>query len=180
MEEAGYPQGFGLDMNCPAGRYVNDARICEAVAAMLARINVHVRVVTQAPAAFFGRLAKRDTSFYMLGTTPPTYDAFSTVFGLLACPSDLLEGRAGGVPHGGAFNAGGYCDTETDRLISAAQSEFDAKKRDADFAGIWQRMIAEAGYIPLHQQALSWGVRKGIKLVQRPDDVLDLRFVQMP
>lgn len=180
MEQAGYSQGFGIDMNCPAGRYVNDERICEAIASMLGRISVRVNVVTQAPAAFFGRLAKRDTSFYMLGTTPPTYDAYSTVFGLLACPADLLKSGIPGVPKGGAFNAGGFCDAQTAQLINAAQSEFDPAKRNADFAGIWRRMIDETGYIPLHQQALSWGVRKGIKLVQRPDDVLDLRFVQMP
>jgi peptide/nickel transport system substrate-binding protein len=32
----------------------------------------------------------------------------------------------------------------------------------------------------LHRQALSWGVRKGIRLEQRPDNVLDLRYVVMP
>ncbi|HEY2133614.1 MAG TPA: ABC transporter substrate-binding protein [Acetobacteraceae bacterium] len=180
MAEAGYANGFTLDMNCPAGRYVNDARICEAIAGMLAHINVRLKVITQMPAAFFGRLAKRDTSFYMLGTTPPTYDAYSTVFGLMACPPDLLDGRAVAVASGGAFNSGGWCDAATDALTAAAGSELDAAKRNADFAQIWGRMIAQVGYIPLHQQGLSWGVRKGIKLVQRPDDVLDLRFVRMP
>jgi peptide/nickel transport system substrate-binding protein len=147
---------------------------------MLAHLNVRLRVVTQPPAAFFGRLAKRDTSFYMLGTTPPTYDAYSTVLGLMVCPADLLGGRAAAVPGGGAFNSGGWCDAATDALTAAAGSELDADKRNRDFAQIWQRMIAEVGYIPLHQQGLSWGVRKGITLVQRPDDVLDLRFVHMP
>lgn len=180
MAQAGYATGFSLDMNCPSGRYVNDARICEAIAGMLARINVRVNVVTQLPAAFFGCLAKRDTSFYMLGTTPPTYDAYSTVFGLMVCPADLLNGRPALAPGGGAFNDGGWCDAETDRLTAAAGSELDPARRNRDFADIWRRMIAEVGYIPLHQQGLSWGVRKGISLVQRPDDVLDLRFVRMP
>jgi peptide/nickel transport system substrate-binding protein len=180
MAEAGYADGFKLDMNCPAGRYVNDERICQSVASMLARINVKLNVVTQPPALFFGRTAKRDTSFYMLGTTPPTYDAYSTVFGLMVCPADLLNGRPGLVPGGGAFNASGYCDPETDQLTAAAASEFDTAKRNKDFAQIWRRLVTQVGYIPLHQQGLSWGVRKGISLVQRPDDVLDLRFVRMP
>ncbi len=180
MAEAGYADGFRLDMNCPAGRYVNDERICQAVAAMLARINVKLNVVTQPPALFFGRLAKRDTSFYMLGTTPPTYDAYSTVFGLMACPKDLLDGRPALVPNGGAFNAGGYCDEPTDQLIATVATEFDKTKREAEFARIWQRLVEQTGYIPLHQQGLSWGVRKGVSVVQRPDDVLDLRYVRMP
>jgi peptide/nickel transport system substrate-binding protein len=180
MAEAGYAEGFKLDMNCPAGRYVNDERICQSVAAMLARINVKLNVITQPPAQFFGRTAKRDTSFYMLGTTPPTYDAYSTVFGLMVCPADLLGGRTGPVPGGGAFNASGYCDPETDQLTAAAASEFDVAKRNEDFSKIWHRLVSQVGYIPLHQQGLSWGVRKGINLVQRPDDVLDLRYVRMP
>jgi peptide/nickel transport system substrate-binding protein len=31
----------------------------------------------------------------------------------------------------------------------------------------------------LHQQTLAWGVREGVTLRQRPDDVLDLRFVRV-
>lgn len=36
------------------------------------------------------------------------------------------------------------------------------------------------GYLPLHQQPMSWGVRSGIKVSQRADDVLDIRNVIMP
>ena len=38
----------------------------------------------------------------------------------------------------------------------------------------------EYGYLPLHQQPMSWGVKDNIKLIQRADDVLDLRNVVMP
>lgn len=180
LAEAGYGDGFDLDLNCPAGRYVNDEAICVAVAGMLARVNVRVRVVTQPPAVFFGRLARRDTSFYMLGTTPPTYDAFSTVYGLLMCREDLLGGRAPLVRNQGAFNAGGYCDPEMDKLIASAQGELDPVRRDADFSAVWKLNTADVATFPLHRQALSWGVQKGVTVVQRPDDVLDLRFVRLP
>ena len=42
LADAGYPDGFEVGMNCPNDRYVNDAEICQAVAAMLARIGVKV------------------------------------------------------------------------------------------------------------------------------------------
>ena len=180
MAQAGYADGFSLDMNCPAGRYVNDEAICKAIASMLARISVKLNVVTQPPAAFFGRLAKRDTSFYMLGTTPPTYDAFSTVYGLLMCREDLLHDRKPTIRNQGAFNAGGYCNAHMDALITDAQSQLDPAKRNADFSEVWKLNIADVATLPLHRQALSWGVRKGITLVQRPDDVMDLRFVKLP
>src|SRR5262249_32885682 len=37
LADAGYPNGFEVGMNCPNDRYVNDASICQAVAAMLAK-----------------------------------------------------------------------------------------------------------------------------------------------
>ena len=36
------------------------------------------------------------------------------------------------------------------------------------------------GYLPLHQQPLSWGIREGVEVAQRPDNVLDFRNVVMP
>ena len=39
---------------------------------------------------------------------------------------------------------------------------------------------AEYGYLPLHQQPMSWGVKDNIKVIQRADDVLDLRDVVLP
>jgi peptide/nickel transport system substrate-binding protein len=44
LTEAGYPTGFGVTMNCPNDRYVNDGEICQAVSRQLARIGVEVNV----------------------------------------------------------------------------------------------------------------------------------------
>ena len=46
MAEAGYPDGFEVTMDCPNNRYVNDERICQALAAMWAQIGVTVKVNT--------------------------------------------------------------------------------------------------------------------------------------
>ena len=37
----------------------------------------------------------------------------------------------------------------------------------------------EVGYIPLHQQALSWGVRKGVTVAQRADNALQFWYINM-
>ena len=34
MAEAGYPNGFGVTLDCPNDRYNNDEQICQAVAGM--------------------------------------------------------------------------------------------------------------------------------------------------
>ncbi|GIX10794.1 ABC transporter substrate-binding protein [Elioraea sp.] len=181
MAEAGYGNGFELGMHCPNNRYVNDEQICQAVGQMLARIGIRVTLTAEPAAQYFGRAQRRDVSFYMLGTTPPTYDSFSTLFGLVMCREEMARARGWPIIRGqGQFNHGGFCDREADAAIAAARSELDPAKRRAHFATAWRVMIDRYAYIPLHQQALAWGMREGVSLRQRPDDVLDLRFVRVP
>jgi peptide/nickel transport system substrate-binding protein len=176
LAEAGYPSGFGLGMHCPNNRYVNDEAICAAVAAMLAQVGIRVSLTAEPMATFFPRANRREVSFYMLGTTPPTYDTFSTVFGLAMCREEQVKDRP--VLRGqGQFNNGGYCSEKVDRAIDAARTEMDPGRRRAHFAEAWRQMVADFAYIPLHQQFLSWGMRANIDVKARPDDVLDLRYV---
>ena len=44
LAEAGYPNGFEVTLDCPNNRYVNDEKICQALAAMWAQIGVKVAV----------------------------------------------------------------------------------------------------------------------------------------
>ncbi len=79
LTEAGYPDGFEVGMNCPNDRYVNDSNICQAVAANLARIGVKIELQAETKGTYFPKVLKRDTSFYLLGWTPSTYDAHNAV-----------------------------------------------------------------------------------------------------
>lgn len=178
LRDAGYESGFAVTLHCPNNRYVNDEAICQAVAGMLARIAVRVNLVAEPAGQFFSRAARRDVSFYLLGTTPPTYDSFSTLFGLAMCREDQLGQRAG-LRGQGQFNHGGYCNPELDAAVNAARVELDRNKRRQHFADAWRIMIKDFAYIPLHQQYLAWGLRQGVDVTARPDDVLDLRTVVM-
>jgi hypothetical protein len=70
LAEAGYPNGFEVTMNCPNDRYVNDAQICQSVAANLAKIGVKINLVAETKGTYFPKMLRRDTSFYLLGWTP--------------------------------------------------------------------------------------------------------------
>ena len=67
LAEAGYPQGFEVKLNCPNDRYVNDAAICQAVAANLARVGVKINLEAETKGTYFPKILRRDTSFYMIG-----------------------------------------------------------------------------------------------------------------
>ncbi|MFC7555267.1 ABC transporter substrate-binding protein [Pseudoroseomonas wenyumeiae] len=53
LSEAGYPDGFGLTISCSNDRYVNDARICQAVGQMLSRIGLKMTVDVTPGTVFF-------------------------------------------------------------------------------------------------------------------------------
>ena len=74
LAEAGYPQGFEVTLDCPNNRYINDEKICLAVAAMLAQIGIKVKLNAMPRATYFPKIQNFDTSFYMLGWGVPTFD----------------------------------------------------------------------------------------------------------
>jgi peptide/nickel transport system substrate-binding protein len=168
MADAGYAAGFELSMNCPNDRYVNDSRICQTVAANLSRINVKINLQAETKGTYFPKILRRDTSFYLLGWTSSTYDAHNVLNAILRCPADSGAGQ---------FNLGSYCNAKVDELTVKVQSETDKPKRDAMIKEAFQIHQDDIGHLPLHQQALAWGVNNRVKLVQKADNIMDFKYI---
>jgi len=168
LADAGYPNGFEVTMNCPNDRYVNDARICQTVAANLSRIGVKINLAAETKGTYFPKVLRRDTSFYMLGWTPGTYDSHNALNALMACVDDKGAGQ---------FNLGSYCNPKVDQLTRAIQSETDKAKRNAMIKEAFQTHADDIGHLPLHQQALAWGVSKKVELVQLPDNFMFFKWM---
>jgi len=171
MAEAGYPNGFEVSMNCPNDRYVNDGRICQTVAANLSRINVKINLQAETKGTYFPKVLRRDTSFYMLGWTPATYDAHNAMNAIMRCVDDKGAGQ---------FNLGAYCNPKVDELTLKVQAETDKNKRNAYIKEAFDLHAADVGHIPLHQQALAWGVNKKVKLVQLADNFMYFKWISLP
>ncbi len=170
LADAGYPNGFEVAMNCPNDRYVNDAQICQAVAANLSRINVKINLQAETKGTYFPKILRRDTSFYLLGWTPATYDAHNALNALMRCVDDKGAGQ---------FNLGSYCNAKVDELILKIQSETDKPKRDAMIKEAFDLHAADIGHLPLHQQALAWGVSKKVQLVQMADNSMPFKWMSI-
>jgi peptide/nickel transport system substrate-binding protein len=170
LAEAGYPNGFEVSMNCPNDRYVNDGAICEAVAANLARIGVKVNLQAETKGTYFPKILRRDTSFYMLGWTPGTYDSHNALNALMRCVDDKGSGQ---------FNLGAYCNPKVDELTVKIQSETDKVKRDALIKEAFKLHSDDIGHLPLHQQALAWGVANNVELVQLADNFMPFRYMSV-
>jgi peptide/nickel transport system substrate-binding protein len=166
LTEAGYPDGFEVTMDCPNDRYVNDAAICQAVVGMLARIGIKVTLLAQPKAQYFAKVLKPggyQTSFFLLGWTPGTLDSHNVLFDIMGCRDDPKSSR-------GEANLGGYSNKKLDELADQVLQESDATKRDLLIKQAYEVGAKDFGYIPLHQQALAWGVSKKVKLSQRADN----------
>jgi peptide/nickel transport system substrate-binding protein len=166
LSEAGYPDGFEVTMDCPNDRYVNDAAICQAVVGMLARVGIKINLLAQPKAQYFAKVLKPggyQTSFYMLGWTPATSDSQNVLYDIMGCRDEPKSNR-------GEANLGGYCNKKMDAIADKVLLETDAGKRDLLIKEAFEIAAKDYGYIPLHQQALAWGVSKKVKLTQRADN----------
>jgi len=168
LAEAGYPNGFEVGMNCPNDRYVNDAAICQAVAANLARIGVKVNLMAETKVSYFPKILRRDTSFYLLGWTPSTGDSHDVLSAIMATPTDKGQGQ---------FNLGAYSNPRLDDLTLKVQSETDEKKRNDMIREAFKIHQDDVGHIPLHQQALAWGMSNRVSLVQLPDNRMFFKWI---
>src|SRR5580693_7544633 len=129
LADAGYPDGFETGMDCPNDRYVNDEKICQAVVSMLAKIGIKVNLRAQTRNLFFAKILRNtqdgkpnQTSFYMLGWSPATYDVHNVLEQMLETP-DIKRGK-------GLYNAGGYSNKKLDELTDKIEVETDPAKRD--------------------------------------------------
>jgi peptide/nickel transport system substrate-binding protein len=169
LADAGYPNGFEVTMNCPNDRYVNDGQICQSVAANLAKIGVKINLATETKGTYFPKILRRDTSFYLLGWTPTTYDAHNALTALMACPDDKTGS--------GQFNLGAYCNPKVDELTKRIQSETDKARRDAMIKEAFDLHTADIGHLPMHQQSLAWGVSKKVALTQMADNYMPFKWM---
>lgn len=173
LADAGYGDGFEVGMDCPNNRYVNDEAICTAVVSMLAKVGIKVNLLAQPKAKYFAKVLapKLDTSFYLLGWTPGSFDSWNPLYNLHGCYS-----TESGL---GKFNLGRYCNPKVDELTDKVLVETDAAKRTAMIHEAWTMTTNDIAYIPLHQQAVAWGVSDKISLAQRADNQFVWRHVMV-
>ena len=172
LAEAGYPNGFTVKMDCPNNRYVNDEKICQAVVSMLAKVNVKVDLLAQPKAQYFKKVLEGggfDTSFYLLGWSPGSKDALDPLEYLISCRG--LGDKMG------PYNLGNYCNPQINDITAKARVEADPAKRNALIKQGYQIAKDEYGYVPIHNQSLSWGLSKEFSVLQRSDNVLLWRYV---
>jgi peptide/nickel transport system substrate-binding protein len=170
LAEAGYPNGFGFTLNCPNDRYINDERICTAVAAMWAKIGVKASVQAMPRSQYFQKLGKLDTSAYLLGWGGGSTDAIYML-------KPVLHSR-----NATGAGDGNYGDTKNERLdqlTDQIEGEMDLAKRAAMIDEAMKLVQDEVLTIPLHRQVIPWVSKSNVFVVHRPNNFLTPMWVKV-
>jgi peptide/nickel transport system substrate-binding protein len=145
---------------------------------MLAKVGIKAKLNAQTKAKHFKNITGTQTSFYLLGWTPASFDMHNVFFYNVATrPEHLKSGQA--EPGQGTWNCGGYSNPAIDKLLREIAVELDLKKRQALIEEALKLHKADVPHLPLHQQRLAWGVKKSVELVQNPDDTFTMRWVKV-
>jgi len=162
LAEAGYPEGFNITIHGPAGRYVNDEKIVQAVAQMLARVGIAAKVETAPMGPYSGRAAKQEFSFHMVGWGASTGEASSPLRSLLA-----TFNRDKGL---GAVNWGRYSNVKVDYLIEQALQQVNDENRSVMLQNATKLAMEDLGIMPIHFQFTVWATSKNVAYTPRTDE----------
>jgi peptide/nickel transport system substrate-binding protein len=168
LAEAGYPDGFRLTIHGPNDRYINDAKIVEAVAQMLTRVGIETSVETMPRSVYFKRASSGadglpEFSLILVGWGAGSGEASSPLRSLIAT-HDPEKGM-------GASNRGRHSDPKVDALIDEALQTVDTEKRRQLLARATEIAIGENyAIIPIHYQVNAWAARDGIEYTPRTDE----------
>jgi peptide/nickel transport system substrate-binding protein len=168
LAQAGYPNGFEVDLDCSA-QQPTDA-ICQALAGMLSRVGIRVAYRPLPFNTLLPKIISGDTSMYVIGWNASTVEPEGVLV-------PLAHTRTG--PGVGEYNFGGYSNPKVDAAIDRGRMEFDPARRAALFTEAMLGIEADAAFIPLFYRKITWAMRKGVKAVVRPNDIVDLRMVNV-
>jgi peptide/nickel transport system substrate-binding protein len=161
LADAGYGSGFDVTLDCPNNRYVNDEKICQALAAMWAQIGVNVRVNAMPRANYFPKLEKIDTSMYMLGWGGGSTDAIFVLQPVLSSHNGKGDGD---------YNYGRYSNPRLDELTAKVKVDINYENRLGEIHDALAAHSAEINHLPLHRQVIPWATRSNVTASHRADN----------
>jgi peptide/nickel transport system substrate-binding protein len=162
LSQAGYPQGFGLTLIGSNDRYMNDARIVQALGQMWSRIGVRITVEAQPYAVFINRATRREAPAALLTWGNSTGEVSVLLNSVLRTPN-----REAG--HGAA-NRLLYSNPAMDGLVAAAEVEMDEARREDLLRRASLAALDDAMLVPLYLQKALWAMRADLTYDARMDE----------
>jgi len=172
LAEAGYPDGFMIDLYCTNDRLPGDGAICEGLGQMFSKIGIKTNVNAISKTVYFPAQARLEYSAFMNGWGTLTGEASYTL-GSLAHSKDDAKKM-------GAFNRVEYHNPEVDTLLEKGAVELDADKRRAFFEEAMEKTMADRVYISIVVLQAVWAAAKDKAVVPPRADEDTLAYFIKP
>ena len=172
LAEAGYPDGFEIDLYCTADRLPGDGAICQGLGQMFSQIGIKTNVNAISKTVYFPAQARLEYSVFMNGWGTLTGEASYTL-GSLAHSNDPEKKL-------GAFNRVAYHNPKVDELLEKGATELDADKRRAYYEEAMALTMADKVYIPIVQLQTVWAAKAGTVTFRPRFDEDTLAFFILP
>ena len=163
LAQAGYAQGFTLILGTPNGRYINDSKVAQTLAAMWSRIGIKTTVDAVAPPVFFKKRDGHEYSAYLAGWSTTTGEMSNTLNALLVTPN-IEKGV-------GTTNRSRYSNPEMDKLVESAATEMDDARRADLLRQANEMAMADFAMLPLHFEQSVWAMKNDIDYPGRVDQM---------
>lgn len=169
LAEAGWSKGFALTLAAPNGRYLGDAKVAQAIAAMWSEAGVKAQAETPEPQVFFKNRDENRYSAYVAGWAGETGELSNPLRALAATPN--RERGAGSV------NRGRYSNADVDARLEEALRTVDEKKREGLLQQASRLVAADFGVLPLYFETAIWAMRRDLAYAARADQLTLAQFV---
>jgi peptide/nickel transport system substrate-binding protein len=160
LAEAGYPDGFGIALDCAASREAASWFYAE----MLARIGIRADLRLRPTGELDAMVRAQESDFFSWGWNEPL--------------DSTLVLRA--FDHSGApYAAPGVASAELDTLIEAAEVEPATYVRDELVERLWKRVLGDILYVPLYRLVNAWVVGAPLDLPMGANIFPQFRFAEV-
>ncbi|NLE59831.1 MAG: ABC transporter substrate-binding protein [Planctomycetes bacterium] len=158
LAEAGFADGFEMEMACPAGAYGSFEEVCQAVTGYLGEVGIKVTLNIMESAQYWDLQAKKEL--------PPLFgDSW-------ADESGEAYNRLAGALGGNEAPYSAWTDPEIDRLLKAISTEVDAEKRTKLYEELQVYMFDNPPFIYLYEPMTFEAVRDRVQDYKpRPSEI---------
>lgn len=163
LAEAGWAQGFAVQVNGPNDRFVNDEQVVQAIAQMWTRLGLTANVETRTRAVWLSEAAQLRYSVNLAGFSPNP-----ELLGMLETQIHSWNPQLGL----GTANRGRFANAQIDAIIQRARTTIDDEERRALTQQATRMALRdETALIPLYFQVNTWAMRRGITYEARTDEM---------
>jgi peptide/nickel transport system substrate-binding protein len=171
MVEAGYPDGFRVNIHTSNDRIVNAVKTIQTVAQMWTRhLAMDVKVETMPHAVFSKRRGKRELPMYMSSWGNGILDPMGVINPLLMT-FDKAKGN-------GASNRSGYSNPELDKLGELAAVEVDPEKYEELCRKALKIGMDDLAMMPVVFWVFTWGTKANLTYIPRLDQATQAMAVR--